>query len=552
MANSHTAQGCHLRKPEVTNAYLIGDGIASLASAVYLIHDARVPPSQIHVLESGPRGPLCSTGTADSGYFISFEQLLNFSCVCLYDLLSIVPSLNDAAKTVKQDIDEFNAIPGNRTYSNARLIATDQDGPQIVVAKELGLRKKDTRDLLSIYRTSEKKLSNLKVTDCFEEEFFKTNFWCMWATMFSFQPCHSAAEFRRYLHRFVLGLPTVDTLGRLDLTPYNQYESIILPIETYLKAQGVNFKYDTGAVRLAFAQSSDIKVEGIYFGKDGGQELIQVECSDIVFLTLGSTTACASIGSNDSPTGPVLSPLDTLRASDTGWRNWSSLFFSSLLNSPHITQLGNPMTFYSRITESCLLCFTVTLQSPEFFKLFEELTSNAPGRGGLTTLKDSSWLLTIVVPPQPYFLNQPDGVQVFWGYALFPAKIGDRVRKPMFDCTGQEIFIEVLGHLNFPDDSSWTNSITIPCLMPYATSPLLARASYEDRPPVIPKGSSNLALVGQFVEIPEDGVFPLEYSVRAAQTAVFKMMGMQKQPNGICKGGQRLKTLIMALKALLS
>lgn len=65
----------------------------------------------------------------------------------------------------------------------------------------------------------------------------------MIAHRFSFQPWHSAIEFRRYLHRFVLGLPRINTLERLDHTPYNQYDSIILPIETYLKAQGVNFKY---------------------------------------------------------------------------------------------------------------------------------------------------------------------------------------------------------------------------------------------------------------------------------------------------------------------
>jgi oleate hydratase len=308
---------------------------------------------------------------------------------------------------------------------------------------------------------------------------------------------------------------------------------------------------DTGTVRLAFAESSDIKVEGIHFSKDSSKEFIQVEGSDIVFLTLGSTTACTSIGSNHSPSGPLPSAHDALRTSDVGWGNWSSLFFSSLLNTPHISQLGNPLSFYSRLTESGSLWFTVTLENPEFFKLFEELTSNTPGRGGLTTLKDSSWLLSIAVPHQPYFLNQPDGVQVFWSYALFPEKTGDKIRKPMFECTGQEIFTELLGHLNFPEDSSLRNSITIPCMIPYATSPLLTR-THEDRPQVIPKGSSNLALLGQFVEIPEDSVFPLEYSVRAAQTAVFKMMGMQKQPKDIYKGDQNLKTLTKALKALLS
>ncbi|KAH8598421.1 67 kDa myosin-cross-reactive antigen family protein [Bisporella sp. PMI_857] len=544
MARGHTTQNGHLRQPELTNAYLVGDGIASLTAAVHLIQDARVPPSQVHILESRPSGSLYSTGTPGTGYVVSPEQMLNFSCVCLYDLLSIVPSLNDPAKTVKQEINEFNAVPGNKTYANSRLITRGTDGPQIVDTKELGLRERDRLDLFNIYRESEKKLSNLRVIDCFEEEFFRTNFWCMWATM---QPWHSAMEFRRYLHRFVLGLPRINTLERLDNTLYNQYDSIVLPIETYLKAQGVNFKH---AVRLTFAENSEISVNGIHFSKDDDKEFIQVEGSDIVFLTLGSTLACASVGSNHSPCGPLSSAHDALRASDAGWSNWSSLFFSSLINPPHAAQLGNPLSFYSRMTESRSLWFTVTLQNPEFFKLFEKLTSNDPGTGGLTTLKDSSWLLSIVVPHQPYFLNQPNDVQVFWGYALFPEKIGDSVRKPMFECTGKEIFKELLGHLNFPEDYSRRDSITIPCMIPYATSPLLTRR-HGDRPQVIPKGSSNLALLGQFVEIPEDGVFPLEYSVRTAQTAVFKMMGIQKQPKDICKGDKNLMTLAKTLKELL-
>ena len=36
------------------------------------------------------------------------------------------------------------------------------------------------------------------------------------------------------------------------------------------------------------------------------------------------------------------------------------------------------------------------------------------------------------------------------------------------------------------------------------------------RPKVIPEGSRNLALVGQYVEIERDVVFTVEYSVRGA------------------------------------
>src|ERR1700712_5300752 len=60
---------------------------------------------------------------------------------------------------------------------------------------------------------------------------------------FAFQPWHSAVEFKRYLHRFIQEFPRINSLAGVDRTPYNQYDSIILPIETYLKAQGVQFRY---------------------------------------------------------------------------------------------------------------------------------------------------------------------------------------------------------------------------------------------------------------------------------------------------------------------
>ena len=305
---------------------------------------------------------------------------------------------------------------------------------------------------------------------------------------------------------------------------------------------------DIQVARLSFAKGSEIKVEQIHYSKHGSHDIIQVEDSDVVFLTLGST-ACSTIGSNHAP--PVPLPSIHNASKDDSWRLWSSLFFSELLNTPHIAQLGNPQSFFSRITQSTSLRFTITLRSPRFFDLFEELTSNKPGRGGITTFKDSSWLMSVVVPHQPYFPNQPDHVQVFWGYALSPEKPGDLVQKPMVECTGREIFQELLGHLNFPEDPSWEDAIIIPSIMPYATSPLLSRKC-DDRPHVIPKGSNNLALLGQFVEVPQDGVFVLEYGVRAAQTAVFNIMGVQKQPKDMYNGDKNFIALTQALKAVFS
>jgi oleate hydratase len=50
-----------------------------------------------------------------------------------------------------------------------------------------------------------------------------------------------------------------------------------------------------------------------------------------------------------------------------------------------------------------------------------------------------------------------------------------------------------------------------------------------DRPLPVPRASKNLAFISQFVEIPEDVVFTVEYSVRAAQMAVYELLGIDRK-----------------------
>ena len=280
--------------------------------------------------------------------------------------------------------------------------------------------------------------------------------------------------------------------------------------------------------------------------------MIHLDSPDIVFLSLGSITACTSIGSNWSSPTPLPSVHNALRAPDGAWELWSSFFWSSLVKNSQTTELGNPRNFYSRVGESNLLWFTVTLTHPEFFMRFEKWSCNAPGCGGITAFKDSNWLVNIIVPHQPYFLNQPKNIQVFWGYALSAERFGNFVHKPMIECTGQEILSEILGLLGFPEHPILENAITIPCVTPYMTSQFLTRSS-EDRPQVIPKGSTNLALIGQFVEIPQDIVSTVEYSVRTAQMAVFGMMRMNVKLKEICQAEHNFKALLThSLKRLLA
>nr|WP_326102289.1 oleate hydratase [Paenibacillus apiarius] len=99
----------------------------------------------------------------------------------------------------------------------------------------------------------------------------------------------------------------------------------------------------------------------------------------------------------------------------------------------------------------------------------------------------------------------------------------------MSECTGEEILTELLQHLKFDKDMDAIiqSANCIPCMMPYITAQFMPRA-VGDRPKVVPQGSTNLAFVGQFCEIPDDVVFTKEYSVRAARIAVYTLLGIKK------------------------
>lgn len=260
-------------------------------------------------------------------------------------------------------------------------------------------------------------------------------------------------------------------------------------------------------------------------------------------------TANSSIGSNIHAPAALPTATSAISAPDGAWHLWSQL--ANPTSNHHAAAFGNPLTFFSRPNESNWLSFTVTLKDLDFMSRYEAWSGNKAGTGALVTFKDSAWLMSIVVPHQPHFLNQEEGTQVFWGYGLFPSRVGDFIGKPMCECTGAEILTEVLSCLNFPLQPTLETSITIPCMMPYITAQFLTRKA-GDRPAVVPEGSTNLALLGQFVEIERDTVFTVEYSVRAAQMAVHALMGTKEKPKDIYMGEYNVGVLVNALKMLLT
>jgi len=247
----------------------------------------------------------------------------------------------------------------------------------------------------------------------------------------------------------------------------------------------------------------------------GGQtEEYLVYDADLVILQNGSMTDDSSLGSMTA------APAKYGRSHSDGWSLWESI-------AQGRPQFGNPHAFNASIAQSCWESFTVTLRTPTFFDQMTRLTGNDPGAGGLVTFKDSNWVLSVVLPHQPHFVNQACGVQVFWGYGLCPDRIGNFIAKPMDACGGKEILQELCGHLRF-DPETVAAAICVPCRMPYITSMFMPRTQ-SDRPLPVPPDSKNLGFVSQFVEIPDDVVFTVEYSVRAAQIAVYTLLSIERE-----------------------
>ena len=520
----------------ITNAYLIGGGVGNLAAAAFMIRDGNLPGANITILEALPvmGGSLDGTGLPDSGYSLRGGRMLttdNYECT--WDLYKSIPSLVNKGMSVYEETVEFNEL--HKSNAMARLV--DRNRIRVPVSS-MGFTVRDRLELLKLAESSETELAGSRITDWLSPEFFETNFWFMWSTTFAFQPWHSAVEFKRYLHRFIMEFSRIETLAGVKRTIYNQYDSLILPLESWLKRQGVQLVTNCNVTGLDRGnQNGKLTVTNIHCLRDGKAEVIAIGGEDLVFLQNGSMTDSSSLGSM------ARAPDKKKKEAGGGWTLWETL-------ADGHPELGKPAVFNSCIAQSCWESFTVTFQNSEFFDRVIAFSGNQPGIGGLVTFKDSNWMMSIVLPFQPHFPNQPSGVQVCWGYGLFPDRIGNFVAKPMDECGGAEILRELCGHLRF-DLETVESANCIPCRMPYITSMFMPRNA-GDRPLPLPAGTKNLAFISQFVELPEDAVFTVEYSVRAAQMAVYELFDIERKVPPVTPHDKSLRVdfeaLVKALK----
>lgn len=523
-SNGNYEAFAHPKKPEGVDqksAYLIGSGLAALSAAAFLVRDGQMKGENIHILEELDIAGGGLDGIRDDGrgFIVRGGREMENHFECLWDLFRSVPSLEVENASV---LDEFYWL--NKEDPNYSLERAIQNrGESAHTDGKFTLTDTASMEIVKLFLTPEEALEDMKITDVFSEDFFASNFWLYWQTMFAFEPWHSAMEMRRYIARFIHHIGGLPDFSALKFTKYNQYESLAMPLVSYLESHGVQFQYGATVTNVEFAIDGDKKVaKRLCCNIKGREKVVNLSENDLVFITNGSNTESSVLGDNNTPAALTENPGGS-------WTLWQNI-------AKQHPDFGHPEKFCGDVEKSNWESATITTLDGRIPPYIEKICKRDPfgGKvvtGGIVTVKDSKWYMSFTLNRQPHFKNQPKDQLVVWVYSLYCDVPGDFIKKPMRDCTGIEITQEWLYHMGVPEaeilDMATNSANCVPCMMPYVTAYFMPRAA-GDRPKVVPDGCVNAAFIGNFAETPRDTVFTTEYSVRTAMEAVYTLLDIDR------------------------
>ncbi|MBJ7671986.1 oleate hydratase [Weissella confusa] len=525
-SNGNYEAFAHPRKPadaDKKSAHIVGGGLAGLATAIFLVRDAQVPGSQIHIYEELPipGGSLDGDNRPNVGFVIRGGREMENHFETMWDMYRSIPSLEIEGASY---LDEFYWLDqDDPNSSNTRLIY--KRGQRVPTDGKYELDDK-AMELVKLVMTPESKLGRQTLEDFFTPDFFESNFGSYWATMFAFEKWHSAVEMRRYAMRFIHHIDGLPDFTALKFNKYNQYDSMVLPIIKYLESHDVNFVYNAQVTNVVVDVQADKKTATeLVVTIDGTEQAIPLTADDLVFVTNGSITESSTYGSHHQA-APVSKELGG------SWRLWQTLAAQS-------DEFGHPEVFCENLPDrSWFISATATIKVSEIEPYIERLTNRSlhdhkVNTGGIITITDSNWMMSFTIHRQPHFKTQKENETVVWIYGLYSDTKGNYVDKTIVEATGEEITQELLYHLGVPEVkikelAKQENVNTVPVYMPFITSYFMPREA-GDRPAVVPNDSENLAFIGNFAESPSrDTVFTTEYSIRTAMEAVYTLMDVDR------------------------
>ncbi len=530
------------RKPDGVgdkSAWFVGAGLASMASAVFMIRDGYLAGDKITIMErlALPGGALDGIKMPEKGFVIRGGREMEDHMECLWDLFRSIPSLEVEGYSVLDEFYWLNVDDPN--FSLCR--ATENRGQDARLDNKFDMTAKAQKDMLSVFLDTREEMADKRIDEVFGRDFLDSNFWLYWRTMFAFEEWHSALEMKLYLHRFIHHIKGLPDLSALKFTKYNQYESLVLPMYRWLLDQGVNFWFDTEVTDIDFDIDGERKqASRIHWLKDGAEGGVDLGPNDLVLTTIGSLTENSDDGDHHTPavlnTGPA-----------PAWDLWRRIAAKD-------PSFGQPDVFGGDIPRTKWESATVTTldhRIPEYIRKIckRDPFSGKVVTGGIVTARDSKWLMSWTVNRQPHFKQQPDDQIVVWVYGLFVDVEGDYVKKPMQECTGEEITQEWLYHLGVPEaeipELAARGAKTVPVMMPYVTAFFMPRKA-GDRPDVVPEGAVNFAFIGQFAETTRDCIFTTEYSVRTGMEAAYQLLGVERAVPEVFNSTYDVRKLISA------
>jgi oleate hydratase len=522
-----------------SQVYIVGGGIAGLAAAVFAIRDGNIPGKNVHILEQMNFMGGAMDGIADptNGYRSRGARLINEKrYTCYWNMLASIPSLKDQEEimkeglkienptkyvpkqSVKDEIFEFNKTHKlNAAYS--RIWGLNQ---KRLDSSTFSLSWRDRWDLIKlIVWESEKDTSGKRISDYMQPSFFKTNFWYMFSAIFGFDSWHDLTEFKRYLHRFLDDIDNLPSLTREGWnTPYENYYSVILPIVKWLQYNGVDFQYGCKVYDVDFKPSKAEKtVEKLYYKQNGDEKTITLKNGDYAILNIGSKVADSSAGTMDTTAELITDKRDG------SWILWENM----AKKQPDI--MGHPETFNSNINECKWVVWCLTSKSKFLYDYIMNFSkAKVMGQQHIISFSESNWGYGLHIPFQPFYKGQPDDTTVYIGYTLIGNKKGNYIRKEPHECTGKELLAEMLYHLGIVDhlDEIAKESKMNFYNEPYVVSHWQPR-KIGDRPNVVPKGSTNFALIGEYVEIPDASTFMVDYSTQSAMMGIYTLLNVDKK-----------------------
>ena len=532
---------------EKKSAYIVGTGLGGLAAAIFLIRDAQMPGDHITLFEHLPIAGGSCDGIYDAtkGFIMRGGREMDNHFECMWDLFKSVPSIVNPGETVFSEYYKLNKHDPN--FSLCRV--TENRGEDAHTDRKYALTPGAAMQLFKLFMTPNKDLEDVRIDDVFDDEFYSTNFWIYWQTMFAFEKWHSALEMKLYLQRYIHHIDGLPDLSALRFTRYNQYESMILPMCKYITDHGGKIEFDTTVKNVVCDCTPERKVaKKIEYVQGGVAKTIDLTEDDLVFITNGCQGDCSVYG--DQNTAPIV----TIKNGESpSCEMWTAI-------AKQDPAFGRPEKFFKDIKETSWESWTVDTANKQILNRIQEICKRDPlsGKvvtGGIVTCKDSSWLISWTINRQGQFQEQPKDHCLIWVYGLncWEGK-GNFVKKNMCECTGAELCEEWLYHIGIPEEDierlATKECNTTPCMMPYVTTFFEPRAE-GDRPKVVPDGSVNIAFLGQFADTPRDTVFTTEYSIRTGMEAVYTLCNVDRGVPEVWASVYDVRDLLYATSKLL-